>query len=327
MITVTARGPDSDGRPGNALHPVGGHDLLALPDAVGERELADLQKVARQQPEAGRGTRLAIPADRPFAGTEAHRIEQHAAGIGWQLLARPLGNQAPKNRRRGAAVGPFRAGLADDGQTEDEAEAVGRGLHGDLAVAQVVAVGNGELVPFEAECHVEHVSDGDFLPAGLVAEIGIFGELIVKLGVGRRHLSRGERHAIGQTYHALGHRTQVVQHLRPKDDEVAGAARDVLVDALAVVLEQRRAGLRDQQPMQAAHRTVGFGLRQSLGYVFGDRRRPCSLRLAAPEPSNRWRRSIMASSWSSRLSVSARNEAACPDPLRNAAGPWRSARR
>src|SRR5436190_1749942 len=95
--------------------PVGGHDLLALPDAVGERELADLQKVARQQPEAGRGTRLAIPADRPFAGTEAHRIEQHAAGIGWQLLARPLGNQAPKNRRRGAAVGPFRAGLADDG--------------------------------------------------------------------------------------------------------------------------------------------------------------------------------------------------------------------
>src|SRR5215469_10209520 len=192
VIAVAATAIDRDHGSDHAFHPLGRHHFLAIPHATREGDLADLQHVARQQSQTRRGTRLAVTTDGPFAGAKAHRLEQHAAGIVVQLLAGALGNQPAENRRSTAAIGPFYARLAYDRALENEAETIGRRLHCVLAVAQV-AVGNGELVPLEAERHAEYVVHRQAIAAGLLREVSIIGELIVELSLGWRHIAVRER--------------------------------------------------------------------------------------------------------------------------------------
>ena len=52
VLAILATGIDADGRRGDPLHPVGGHELASLPSAIREKELANLHHVARQQTQA-----------------------------------------------------------------------------------------------------------------------------------------------------------------------------------------------------------------------------------------------------------------------------------
>src|SRR6185503_2789468 len=105
--------------------PVDRYDLLVLPLAAAEHELADLQHVDRQQAQARGGNRLAVAAGRPFRRTEAQRLEQDAPRIGLQSIARAARDQPAEQRGRAAAIRPLRPRFVHDLALEHEAVAVG----------------------------------------------------------------------------------------------------------------------------------------------------------------------------------------------------------
>ena len=122
-----------------------------------------------------------------------------------ERAAGALGDQSAKERRGAAAIGPFRAGQVCDRAIEDEAKTVGCRLHRVLAVAKL-AIRYRELIPFEPERHAHHMINRQPIAAGLVCEVGILGELVVKLRLGARHLAGRECNAIDQADHALEYR-------------------------------------------------------------------------------------------------------------------------
>ena len=117
-----------------------------------------------------------------------------------------------------------------------------------------VPKGGRKLVPFKAECHAQNVLHGDPFATGLLAEVGVFRELVVEFCFRRRHLAGRERNAIDQNDHALGHRAQVMQHV----------GRERLVLAASIVLEHERPSLTHEKRVQPAHPAVPQGLRQAL---------------------------------------------------------------
>ena len=94
----------------------------------------------------------------------------------------------------------------------------------------------------------------------MLSKIGIFGKLLVEFRLWRRHLVVGERNAIEETDHALGHRPQIVLHLGPEGDDDARSRASALILTFPVVLEQQLAVLADQQRMQVVHLATLFGL-------------------------------------------------------------------
>ena len=89
--------------------------------------------------------------------------------------------------------------------------------------------------------------DGEPIAAGLARKIGIVRKLLVEFRFGRRHLAGRERNAIGETDHALGHRAQVVRHVRREDDSAERPAAFLLILAYPIVLEHELAALAHQQ--------------------------------------------------------------------------------
>src|SRR3569832_1616416 len=93
MVAVTAGLTDCDDWRRDPLHPIRRYDRLAIPHAAGLHELADLDEITRQQPQARGGVRLAILSLGPFGRSELQRIEQHAAAVVEQRLAGAPGDQ------------------------------------------------------------------------------------------------------------------------------------------------------------------------------------------------------------------------------------------
>jgi hypothetical protein len=75
---------------------------------------------------------------------------------------------------------------------------------------------------------------------------------------------RPRAQAIGQTDHALGHRTQVVRYVRAEDDNAERRPAFRLVIALPIVLEDKLAAPADQKRVQSAHSAVLLSLRKAL---------------------------------------------------------------
>ena len=97
-----------------------------------------------------------------------------------------------------------------------------------------------------AERHAERVMDGQTIAAGLAGKVGIFRKLLIQFRFGRRDLAGRERNAIGKTDHALGHRTQVVRHVRAEDDSAERRPAFRLIIAPPIVLEDKLAALAER---------------------------------------------------------------------------------
>jgi hypothetical protein len=87
--------------------------------------------------------------------------------------------------------------------------------------------------------------------------------LLIQFRFGRRDLAGRERNAIGKTDHALGHRTQVVRHVRAEDDSAERRPAFRLIIALPIVLEDKLAALADQKRVQSAHSAVLLSLQKA----------------------------------------------------------------
>ena len=101
------------------------------------------------------------------------------------------------------------------------------------------------------------------IAAGLAGKVGIFRKLLIQFRFGRRDLAGRERNAIGKTDHALGHRTQVVRHVRAEDDSAERRPAFRLIIALPIVLEDKLAALADQKRVQSAHSAVLLSLQKA----------------------------------------------------------------
>ena len=134
-----------------------------------------------------------------------------------QRVSGALADQAAKERRGATAIGPFRAGRVCDRAIEDEAKTVRCRFHRILAIARV-AIRYREFIPFEPEGHAQHMMNCQPIAAWLVCEVNMFGELVVKLCLGGRHLAGRERNTIDQAHDALGNRAQIVRHVGAKGD-------------------------------------------------------------------------------------------------------------
>lgn len=105
---------------------------------------------------------------------------------------------------------------------------VGCRLHRVLAVTKV-AIRYREFISFEPERHAQHMINRQPIAARLVCEVGILGELVVKLCLGGRHLAGRECNAIDQADHALGYGTQIVQHVGGEGDGAEWASPSIVL--------------------------------------------------------------------------------------------------
>jgi len=101
------------------------------------------------------------------------------------------------------------------------------------------------------------------IAAGLVCEVGILGELVVKLCLGGRHLAGRECNAIDQADYALGYGAQIVQHVGGEGDG-AERASPSLVLAPPAMLNDQSSALADEKRVQPINLPILPGLSQTL---------------------------------------------------------------
>src|SRR5262249_26868244 len=99
--------------------------------------------------------------------------------------------------------------------------------------------------------------------AGLAGQIEILRKLLIQLRFRRRHPAGRERDAIDEANHALRHRAQIVQHVRPEHDVTERLAPGNVL-ALPVMLEHELAVLAHQQHMQAVDLAIALRCREAL---------------------------------------------------------------
>ena len=120
------------------------------------------------------------------------------------------------------------------------------------------------------------------IAAGLVCEVGILGELVVKLCLGGRNLAGRECNAIDQADHALGYGAQIVRHVGGEGDGAKWASPS-LVLASPVMLNDQSSALADEKRVQPINLPILLGLSQTLLYFL--RWRCCGKGLACRHQS------------------------------------------
>ena len=111
--------------------------------------------------------------------------------------------------------------------------------------------------------------DRDAVATRLAREIGILRKLVIEFCVGRRHLARGERNAIGEADNALRHRAQVVRHVGAEGHGTEPAATFRLVLATPIVFEHELAALAHEQRVQAVDLAVLLEFKKALAEELG----------------------------------------------------------
>ena len=91
----------------------------------------------------------------------------------------------------------------------------------------------------------------------------MFGELVVKLCLGGRHLTGRECNALDKANHALGYGAQIVQHVGGEGDGAEWASPS-LVLALSVMLNDQSSASADEKRVQPINLPFLLGLSQTL---------------------------------------------------------------
>jgi len=187
-----------------------------------------------------------------------------------QRLAGALGDNAAEQRSGAAAIGPALSRLHDDGALENVTVAVGRAIHGDLAVGRI-GIGNAQLIPIRAHRHRQHMMQRPALPAGIRREIGIFGKGLHQGLLGRRHLACGERDSVQQADDTLRHRAQIVQRIGlERDNSQRPAAR--IVRTFEIALQHQPSAADDNDRVHVPDTFFGNRLVQPCSEIVGKSR-------------------------------------------------------
>ncbi len=112
-----------------------------------------------------------------------------------QGFARTLGDDASQKRGGATVVNPAFARLHHDRPAQDIAIAIGRPVHGDLAVGRI-GIGNAQLIPIGAHRHRQDMMNSPAAAIGIGKELGVFGKRTHERLIRRRHPARGQRNPV-----------------------------------------------------------------------------------------------------------------------------------
>ena len=149
------RGPA--GRSGRHRHPVARHDLLAVPLAVVQIEIADFRDVARKKVAVAPAVAAALRIVSPDHAANAERVEQIlAAEIDFGRFGGGADQRSPADDSRGCS-----RRCACRGRTSSGAPARTAPSWASASSAPVPA--RREVAAIQAGFHAQHIADGDLL--------------------------------------------------------------------------------------------------------------------------------------------------------------------
>ena len=152
--------------PGRAGHPAGRHDLLPVPIAVVQHQVAQAGHVAGCHVQAAAGLVVAVGHLFPVNGPDADGVEEGLAGERNQVAACRLLQDGAQQDRRSGVVGPRLAGCPGHRLIQYELYGIGAQLR--LADdVPLVLVGVLVLAPVDAIRHGQQVLEGHLLPTGV----------------------------------------------------------------------------------------------------------------------------------------------------------------
>src|SRR6516165_7203358 len=215
LIAIAADFVGADDRRNATRHPIGGDDSKFARLAPVQHHPADLSKITYRHTRSRRRKWLAIVASRSFGRTHAQRIKQIFASEFIQRFARTLRDHAREQSGCAAAIGPVRAGRADDAPLQNIAIAIRCIVHRGFTVARI-GIEQTALVPVGAHRHCQHMLNGEPVTAILVGEIGILRKSREERCFRWRHFPLLQRDPIQQTDDALRARAEIMYRLRLK---------------------------------------------------------------------------------------------------------------